>query len=184
MDDNYALNFAGSTGPEFTAIEGATEATYVATEPGHYRVIVTNTRNKADRVLPVEERPVSRITYAAQAPVLIGEDVNAKIFQIDSLTDLNCPTITMDSSIESDGYTVSWFLNEGSNSVPIVENIVLEPGVLVASFNPKNYEEKIIELSSDHDIDGAYYAIVTNHVNGSSAATTKPTYANMFKVTA
>ena len=182
MDDNYAHQFAGAEGPDFAPIEGANEATYVATKPGHYRVIVTNTRNKSDRVLPEEDRPVSRITYPAQTPIMLG--IDKTFYQLELLTDINCPTITLDSSVESDKYTISWYMSEGANDLPIVEDQELPAGVYVASFNPLAYEEKIIELSVGDDIEGAYYAVVTNHVNGSVAKTSKPTYDNMFKVTA
>ena len=178
MDSNYTLNF-GEIAPVFTPIEGATDSIYVATEPGHYRVVITNTRNKATKV---KESDISRITYAASAPVLLESGVNAATFQVDSLSDVNCPTVVMDPSVESDGYSVSWYFVEGNINAPVVENIVLEPGVLKASFNPKNYEEIILALGEQEDIDGSYYAIVTNHVNGSQASTEVPTFAEMFKV--
>lgn len=178
MDSNYDLNF-GDTTPLFTPIENATDSIFVATEPGHYRVIVTNTRNKA---IKVKESEISRITYAAKVPILTESGLNAETFKVDSLTDVNCPTVVMDSTVESDGYTVSWYFVEDGVDAPVVENIVLEPGEVKASFNPKNYADIIMALGEQEDIDGSYYAIVTNHVNGSTASTEKPTFAEMFKV--
>ena len=178
-DANHALNF-GNVEPHFEAIEGANEATFVANEPGHYRAVVTNTRNLATKT---DISEISRITYAAKTPILVGGDVNTKVFQVDSLAAENCPTVYMDANVESDGYTVSWYLSEGDKNTPIVEDIVLAPGVLKASFNPKDYEEVIVEVAADKDIDGAYFAIVTNHVNGSQSATTAPEYEDMFKIT-
>lgn len=179
MDTNHTLNF-GDTEPAFVPIEGATEATYVATEPGHYKVVITNTRNLAIKTKASE---ISRVTYAAKVPVLEEGDVNTKVFRVDSLTEENCPTVYMDADVESDGYTVSWFLSESEVNIPIVEDIVLAPGVLKASFNPKDYQAVIEEIAKDQDIDGTYYAIVTNHVNGSEASTEIPTYEDMFKIT-
>lgn len=179
MDSNHALNF-GEVEPQFTAIEGATEATYTATEPGHYRAIITNTRNLATKTA---ESEISRITYAAKTPVLEEGDVNTKVFQVDSLTEDNCPTVYMDADVESDGYTVSWYLSESNVNTPVVEGIVLAPGVLKASFNPKDYQAVIETIAKDQDIDGAYFAIVTNHVNGSEASTEVPEYDDMFKIT-
>lgn len=178
-DDNYTLNF-GNVAPDFKAIEGATEATYEVTEPGHYRVVITNTRNKATKTL---ESAISRVTNPAAAPQLIEGGVNSKNFKVDSLTPDNCPTVYINSAVESDGYTVTWFLSENDKSTPIVEDIVLAAGVYNASFNPQDYREKIVEVSNDKDIDGAYYAIVTNHVNGSSESTGVPAYEDMFKIT-
>lgn len=177
-DPNYELNF-GAEEPAYLPIDGATEAIYTATQPGHYRVEVTNTRNNAHKVLYSDK---SRVTNPAATPEFAADGVNAKIFQVGSLTAENCPTVTLSSSVESDGYTVIWYLYEDTVGYPITEEIVLEPGVLKASFNPRDYEDKIIEISSDKDIDGAYYAIVTNHVNGSQASTPAPDFDDMFKI--
>lgn len=178
-DTNHALNF-GELEPNFVVIDGATEAEYIAIEPGHYRAVITNTRNLATKTAQSE---ISRITYAAKVPVLEEGDVNTKVFQVSSLSEENCPTVYMDASVESDGYTVSWYLSESDVNTPIIEDIVLAPGVLKASFNPIDYQEAIEDIAQDKDIDGAYFAVVTNHVNGSEASTAIPEYDDMFKIT-
>lgn len=178
-DANHVLNF-GEQQPNFVLMDGETSAMLVAKEPGHYKVEVTNTRNNATKTLMSE---ISRVTYPAAIPVIEETGINTKIFQVNSLSADNCPTVTMDTSVETDGYTVSWYLYEDESSTPIVEDIELGLGVVKASFNPFDYEEKIVEISADHDIDGTYYAIVTNHVNGSEASTTAPEYEDMFKIT-
>lgn len=178
MAEDYSFSFEGGN-EEYVEIEGATEKDYKATEPGHYKVVIKNTRNRASKELVSE---VSRITYTAKSPVLIEDGASATVFNVENLSDTNCPTIVMDPNIESDRYSVSWYFVEGELNVPVVENILLEPGVLKASFNPKNYEEIILALGEQKDIDGSYYAIVTNHVNGSQASTEVPTFAEMFKV--
>lgn len=179
-DSNYALNFGGKE-PAYAEIEGATNSTFVATEPGHYRAVITNTRNLAHKYATTEK---SRVTYTAKMPIILEEDLNAKFFQVSALDDDNCPTVRLDDTVESDGYTVSWFLNEGDQHHIIVDDEKVPVGTFSASFNPKNYADKIKEVSVENpDIDGAYFAIVTNHVNGSTKATLKPEYADMFKVT-
>ena len=179
-DPNYALNFGGKE-PAYEEIEGATGNTFKATEPGHYRAVITNTRNLAHKYATTEK---SRVTYTAKMPIILEEDLNAKFFQVSALTDDNCPTIRLDETVESDGYTVSWFLNEGTVHHVIVEDEAIPVGTFSASFNPKNYADKIKEVSAENpDIDGAYFALVTNHVNGSTKETLKPEYADMFKVT-
>lgn len=178
-DSNYALNF-GNEDPAYLLIEGETEATYNATEPGHYRVEITNTRNNAEKVVYSEK---SRVTMPAQTPIIEPTGVNAKIFQVSSLSADNCPAVTMNTSVESDGYSVIWYLFENETPVQITEKIDLAPGVVKASFNPFDYEDKIKEVSADHDIDGAYYAIVINNVNDDSASTAAPDYTDMFKIT-
>lgn len=199
-DDNYALNF-GSEAPAFEdvpEVEGNTgkEAEYTVTAPGHYRVVVTNTRNYSDAKEEYKEwakktliSEISRVTKFPSVPLIMDADLNSKLFQVSALTDENCPTVEMNPDVESDGYTVSWFLNEENIDYPIAENIELGKDadgniVLKASFNPASplYADKIMGLSADGDIDGAYYAIVTNWVNGESNSTTKPAFEDMFKV--
>lgn len=185
MDDNHVLNF-GDVTPAWEKIDGATDATYIASAPGHYKVEVTNTRNNATKVL---ESELSRVTYPAAVPAFEGDGMNAKIFQVNSLSPENCPTITLDDTVESDGYSVQWFLYEDTKGTPVTEEIelgydpVAKKVVTVASFNPLDYQDVITNISADKDIDGAYYAIVTNHVNGSTATTVAPDYEDMFKIT-
>ena len=50
------------------------------------------------------------------------------------------------------------------------------------SFNPKNFTDKILEESKDKDIDGVYYAIVTNNLNGDVATTDIPDESEKFKI--
>ena len=76
-----------------------------------------------------------------KSPVILPEELNAKIFQVSALTDDNCPTVRLDPNVESDSYTISWFLSEGDHTAPIVEDQLLPVGTYSASFNPKNYAE-------------------------------------------
>lgn len=188
-DPNHALNFGETPsiwGSEETQeaglIEGATESTLTVTEAGHYRVKVTNTRNLKSKY---EFSENSRVTLPAAMPIFIKEDINNTFFRVAALTDDNCPTIELDPSVDSDGYTVAWYLsNEGLASGPDfkVTEDDYEIGVTKMSFNPKNFEEKIVAASPDNDIDGYYYAIVTNHLNGSSAVTEIPDDSRKFKI--
>ena len=188
-DPNHALNFGETPsiwGSEETQeaglIEGATESTLTVTEAGHYRVKVTNTRNLKSKY---EFSENSRVTLPAAMPIFIKEDINNTFFRVAALTDDNCPTIELDPSVDSDGYTVAWYLSkEGLASGPdfkITEDDY-EIGVTKMSFNPKNFEEEIVAASPDNDIDGYYYAIVTNHLNGSKAVTEVPDDSRKFKI--
>ena len=125
----------------------------------------------------------SRITLPAATPVFINEDINNTFFRVGALTDDNCPTIQLDSSVDSDGYTVAWYLSNGlaAPDAKITEE-TYDIGVTKMSFNPKNFEEIIVAASADNDIDGYYYAIVTNHLNGSSAKTEVPDDSRKFKI--
>ena len=185
-DPNHDLNF-GETVPiwdnneEAGLIPDATNSTLTVTEDGHYRVKITNTRNLKSKYAFSEN---SRITLPATTPIFINEDVNITDFRVAALADDNCPTIELDSSVDSDGYTVAWYLsNEGltGSDIKITEE-TYDKGVTKMSFNPKNFEEIIIAASADNDIDGYYYAIVTNHLNGSSANTEIPDDSKKFKI--
>lgn len=185
-DPNHDLNF-GETAPiwsdneEAGLIPGATNSTLTVTEDGHYRVKITNTRNLKSKYAFSEK---SRITLPAATPIFINEDVNITDFRVSALTDDNCPTIQLDPSVDSDGYTVAWYLSNGDLAVedPKITEETYDKGVTKMSFNPKNFEEKIIDVSADNDIDGYYYAIVTNHLNGSSAKTEIPDDSKKFKI--
>ena len=185
-DPNHALNF-GETAPiwdeneEAGLIPDATNNTLTVTDDGHYRVKVTNTRNLKNKYAFSEN---SRVTLPAATPIFINEDINNTFFRVAALTDDNCPTIQLDSSVDSDGYTVAWYLSNESlagKDTKITEE-TYDIGVTKMSFNPKNFEEIIVAASADNDIDGYYYAIVTNHLNGSSATTEVPDDSRKFKI--
>ena len=187
-DPNHALNFGETPsiwGSEETQeaglIEGATESTLTVTEAGHYRVKVTNTRNLKSKY---EFSENSRVTLPAAMPIFINEDVNNTFFRTDTLTDDNCPKIELDSSVDSDGYTVIWYLDSDTlTGAPFeVDRKTYEPGITKMYFNPKNFAEKIVAESTDNNIDGVYYAIVTNHLNGSEATTEIPDDSRKFKI--
>ena len=150
---------------------------FVATEPGRYRVIITNHRNKE---IKVKDSKISRVTHYPEEPVLAELTDSEKLFQVEAL-DTKAPTITIIPGIDSDSYLVRWFHED------IVEHIkeeLLPSGTYTSSFNPNDplYRNMIIENTSDGDIDGSYYAIVTNIVNGKSKSTEKPEFGNMFTV--
>ena len=185
-DPNHALNF-GQTAPiwdeneEAGLIPDATNSTLTVTDDGHYRVKITNTRNLKSKY---EFSSNSRVTLPAATPIFINEDINNTFFRVAALTDDNCPTIQLDSSVDSDGYTVAWYLSNESlagKDTKITEE-TYDIGVTKMSFNPKNFEEIIVAASADNDIDGYYYAIVTNHLNGSSATTEIPDDSRKFKI--
>lgn len=189
FDPNKAFNF-GEAVPSFTDIEDANGMTYEAKEAGHYRVIITNTRNKETKdTLNVKKHPeygelIARVTEHAQAPKIEEITPANKVFKISSLTEVNCPTINLDSTIESDYYEVVWYLDSADESVDdiqVTDVITLSQGTYISKFNPKDFEEKLAEMGED--LEGSYYPIVTNYVNGSFIKTEIPEFADMFTIT-
>lgn len=172
FDFNYEVNEA-----DFVNIDGATSASYIADNQGRYRVIVFNTRNKDSKSLA---SGVSRITHTANEPV-ITNDADITVYNIDELSEINCPTVELDSSVFSDSYTVDWYLSEDKDKK--IVSIELTQGIYECKFNPLDFAEEIGNVSEYGDtIEGSYYAIVTNNVNGSSSSTSKPDKNNMFVI--
>jgi hypothetical protein len=135
----------------------ATDATLAVRQTGRYRAKIINNRNKETKF---EFTDPSRVTYSAQAPVITPLAEGEEKFNDAALTDLNCPKVVVEDVIPSDGYTIEWFkFNDGVEDYPL--NLENKKAFI---FNPAK-----LETYPDDIILGDYYAIVTNHLNGSSA---------------
>lgn len=135
----------------------ATDATLAVRQSGHYRAKVINHRNKE---IEFDFTDPSRVTYSAQAPIITPLAEGEEKFNDAALTDENCPKVVVEDIIPSDGYTIEWFkFNDGVEDYPL--NLEDKKAFI---FNPAK-----LETFPDGFILGDYYAIVTNHLNGSSA---------------
>lgn len=135
----------------------ATEATLAVRQTGHYKAKVINNRNKETEEAFTNP---SRVTYSAQAPIITPLAEGEEKFNDAALTDENCPKVVVEDTIPSDGYTIEWFkFNDGVEDYPL--NLENKKAFI---FNPAT-----LETFPDGIILGDYYAIVTNHLNGSSA---------------
>jgi hypothetical protein len=153
-------------------IENTTQE-FIPEVPGNYRVQVFNRRNKRDsnRI----DSAVCRVTYAPEA-FNIGVKGNM-LFEDNALSAINCPTIEITTSTESDSYIVTW--NKVTNSK--IENevskpVAWEPLVSIESnltdlnglsFNPNDYLTKLAEINQN--IIGDYLVTITNKLNGATA---------------
>ena len=180
-DDNYGVSF-NSDEAVFTPVPdangGKTEKLKV-TEPGRYRVTIVNTRNLESHD---EVSAISRVTKKPELPIYEIEGANQ--FLISQLSETNSPTIVLDSSVESDYYNVVWYLFENNKHYAIASQDIPH-GETKATLNLANPEiiNTIKNMESDdpefdRDLDGAYYPIVTNFVNGESKSTDIPTDVN------
>ena len=167
-----ALNSAGDE--DYDLIDGATSATYNATVEGHYKVEITNTRNEESKTLMSN---VVRVTNPAEVPVFETIAEGANTFLVSKLS-TNKPKITLSDSVFSDAYTVEWYHVDGSKADMLVETQNLEAGVRESTLDILAHEAAIKEYSSTKDIDGRYYALVINHVNGTEAKTSMPSDDN------
>ena len=166
------LNSAGDE--DYDLIDGATSATYNATVEGHYKVEITNTRNEESKTLMSN---VVRVTNPAEVPVFETIAEGANTFLVSKLS-TNKPKITLSDSVFSDAYTVEWYHVDGSKADMLVETQNLEAGVRESTLDILAHEAAIKEYSSTKDIDGRYYALVINHVNGTEAKTSMPSDDN------
>ena len=177
-DENHKPSFGGEVA-NFVDIKGAIEDNYIVQEPGHYRVLVTNTRNKA---FISEYSKESRITNSPNEAIV--EYPLVLTYYVSNLEDSR-PEVKIDPSIESDEYRIAWYLyKEIEEDRLIVGNLPVnynDDKTITASFNPLDYLERYDEL--EEDIEGYYYCVVTNKVNGVDKETEKLTdYTKMFVI--
>ena len=161
-DENKALNFNEETS-NFVAIPGETAAAIIASEEGHYRVEVTNARNKDTKIA---NSTVSRVTKPAEAAVIkYPEDLNFSEEDFDAGLRFS---IEIDPVVYSDYYEVEWFkVFEGKTERVHYDRISV--GEYLVEFNPYDYAEA--DEFGEKDCTGRYYPVVTNNVNGSTKAT-------------
>ena len=162
-DENKDLNFDVETS-NFVAISGQTAATMIASEEGHYRVEITNTRNTDDKIANSE---ISRVTKHAEIPVVtFPKDLN---FSNKDLEAGICFSIEIDPTVYSDYYEVEWFKFNEDAADERVHYDRVSVGEFFVEFNPYDHTEPDDE--GNINCDGRYYPIVTNNVNGSVKAT-------------
>ena len=82
-------------------------------------------------------------------------------------------SVELEGEVYSDQYTVQWFKwLEADKYYAVSEDIKDQ-----FKFNPATIEESVFEENDDaQGVWGKYYAVVTNHVNGSSASTQSNEY--------
>lgn len=183
-DLTYQWHKAETADGEFSLATGmgATEDEYIASEPGYYKLEVTRTRNQAE---VKGESMTYRVTNAPAVPVL-GEDVYqaAKTYFLEDLaTGDSIISIEWNGAIESDEFQVDWYLYRPLKSDLKIASQILS-GVHEATFNPTDAIYASVFTEANEDIEGLYYAVVKNKLNGvDSAYTEKPEDNTMFFVT-
>lgn len=175
-----------NTYSELTAFEpiiGA-ENTYTATEPGIYKLEVTRIRNRAE----VKGESIEyRVTNAPEVPVFLPEVYDAlTIVPIADLQDgSRVLSVEWDNDIKSDECYVAWYLSreeKGMEDLLIATHKV--SNVFSNSFNPTDILYAPIFEAAKEDLEGLYYAVVKNKLNGvESDFNAKPEQDKMFFVT-
>lgn len=143
-----------------SAIEGATSATYAATDIGQYYVELTNTRNKDTMK---QTSTACRVTRPAAAPVILSPTTR-QTFVLNQLNDLNKLTVILDEdAVPHDSYTYQWFNYEGTSP---------DDGPSVGDIAVGNATSSAF-LPTERD---TYYVVITNHLNGTQKTTVSPFY--------
>ena len=178
------INFEELTAYEPATGVGATDSVFVASEPGLYKMEVTRIRNRAE----VKGESIEyRVTEAPAVPVFTEDTYDGlEIVPInDLLAGTKTLTVEWDNAIKSDEFYVAWFLYRGDKEMedlPIVTYKV--SNAFSSSFNPTDSMHTEVFVAAKEDLEGYYYAIVKNKLNGvESAYNERPEQDKMFSVT-
>ena len=166
---------------------GATDSIFTASEPGWYKLEVTRVRNRAETS---GESIEYRVTEAPITPSPV-EDMWSSV-KIVSIEDLQNQTATLafkwDPVLNSDGFNIDWYLSrelKNKDDLKITTQSVNDGSVTEISFNPADPIWANIFEEAGEDIEGYYYAVISNKLNGVySNYSDKPDIADMFSVDA
>ena len=182
MIDDFEETFEAMGAYEL--IIGANENNYIADEPGLYQLVVTRTRNRDS----VKGKSIEyRVTNAPAVPTYVeGVYDGLKIIPVQSLEyGREIMTIEWNNNIESDEFYVTWYLYRGDKNMEDLELATFKiSDAYISNFNPIEKKYSDIITSAGEDVEGYYYGIVKNKLNGvESAYSERPEQINMFSVT-
>jgi hypothetical protein len=147
---------------------------------------VTRTRNRAETK---GESIEYRVTNAPAIPTFASDVYDGiEIISVDDLlTGTKSLKVEWNENIESDEFYVTWYLYRGDKQMKDLEIATYKlANVFTSEFNPTDaiYASKFEE--SGEDIEGFYYALVKNKLNGVESAyneSEKPKQDKIFNVT-
>lgn len=165
-------------------VDLAKQKAYTVTEPGLYQVTITRTRNRGF----ISEKSLAyRVTNPPLTPEFVdGTYANPIFVYIKELeAGSKVLEVILKDNIDSDEYYVTWNLYRGDREnledLPIITQKISGNS---SQFNPADEAYADIFANAGEDIEGLYYATVTNKLNGvMSAPTEVPASAYMFVVT-
>lgn len=167
-------------------VDLAKQKSYSPKEPGFYQVVITRARNRATTS---EQSLAYRVTYAPQIPQFAdGTYTEATFFSVKELENGQKNfEIVLQDNIDSDEYYVTWNLYRGDKSVPQEDLPIVTYKMTSNSskFNPADAAyANVFKEAGEDNIEGRYYAVVTNKLNGvTSDPTAIPATNTMFVVT-
>lgn len=189
--DDYSIKIQLANEDNFNAlenyqeVEGANSIDYIADEPGLYKLKVTRIRNRATTDGTSIEY---RVTNAPEVPEFVAGTYDAlKIISVnDLLAGIKTLSVEWKDNIKSDEFYVAWYLYRGDKNMDDL-NIVTHKisNAFKSEFNPADVSYiPIFEAAGEDNIEGYYYAVVKNKLNGvESIYNEKPEQDKMFSVT-
>jgi hypothetical protein len=149
---------------------GATDSVYVAAEPGLYKMEVTRIRNRAE----VKENSIEyRVTNAPVVPEFVDGTYDAiEIVPVDDLlAGTKALSVEWDNGIKSDEFYVAWYLYRGDKKMDDLNIVTYKISNAYSSvFNPADIFHAPVFEKAGEDIEGFYYAVVKNVLNGVESA--------------
>lgn len=174
-----------NTYSELTTFEPVSiERTYTATEPGIYKLEVTRIRNKAK----VKGESIEyRVTNTPEVPEFVSGTYDAlEIIPVNDLRNGN-KTLSVEwkNNIKSDEFYIAWYLYRGDKKMDDLNVVTYKvSNKFKSEFNPADTAHAPVFAAAGEDIEGYYYAVVKNKLNGvESAYNEKPEQNKMFSVT-
>ena len=163
---------------------GATDSIYVAAEPGVYKMEVTRIRNRAE----IKGESIEyRVTNAPEIPTFVEGTYDAlEIISVDDLLDgSKSLKVKWNDDIKSDKFYIDWRLYRGDKNMDDLTIVTHEVSNVFSSiFNPADTLHASKFEEAGEDIEGFYYAVVRNELNGvKSTFNEKPAQDKMFNVT-
>lgn len=201
-EQSYQWKFKANKDDAFENIDGANQATYVATKAvggkgsGYYTVEVTNKRNTESTSVSGEDygeigfnKFVVRVT---SAPVGINWTRKApEAMYANDITETSSFTAQLENieDVEYDEVSVGWFVYEPNvNGENINEQIVNYTKISDPKQNKEfslvfNSEiQKAIKEYTNNDLIAYYYPVVINTINGVEAKSQIPNVSDMFQI--
>lgn len=165
-------------------IDLAKQNSYIATEPGMYKMEVTRTRNRANTK---GESIEYRVTNAPAVPVFAeGIYEGIEIIPVDDLlAGIKSLKVEWNDNIEFDEFYVTWYLYRGDKNMDDLNIVTYKVSdAFKSEFNPADTVHAPVFTTAGEDIEGYYYAVVKNKLNGvESAYNERPEQDKMFSVT-
>ena len=178
-----ALDFVGAEAEGYEAIEGATDATYIAKQEGYYKVVVYNYLHKDDqgeKCFTYDTSSRSRITNTPKpcSIAVVGKQIKTPKELVSSPFEVSAslPASEIGKHLDSESITYQWYdyetAPEGDYQADInAANECKYEGTEYDTAVPNATQATFIPAAGSS---GDFYCRITNHYNGETAVINSP----------